>query len=91
LTDLRIYNLQIEMGRLNAEVQRRREKNLSPGPSPQGRGVVPKGRILQIRTMVVAAEAELPLSPWRGGRGERFGEEKKTLCVSALKKLKIEN
>jgi hypothetical protein len=68
----------MEHGQKTIERRGAEEKNLSPGLpihrdrlSPQGRGALPKGRILQIRTMVVAAEAELPLSPWRGGRGER--------------------
>jgi hypothetical protein len=56
-----------------------RRKNLSPDPSPQGRGALPKGRILLFRTMVSAAPAELPLSSWRGGWGERFGDREKSL------------
>jgi hypothetical protein len=76
---------------LNAETQRRREKNLSPGPSPQERGAVPKGRILLFRKTVSEATAELPLS-----RGEslsrcigRVGGRVFFLCalrVSAFKK-----
>jgi hypothetical protein len=45
---------------------------LSPDPSPQGRGAVPKGRIFLFRKKVSAALAGLPLSSWRGGGGRGF-------------------
>jgi hypothetical protein len=66
--------------RRDAEAQR---KNLSPDPSPQGRGALPKEKILLFRTMVSAAEAELPLSCGEGVGGRGFPLR---LRVSAFKK-----